>query len=71
LASSTTNDKEIVRNALVRLRPSFPLRFVSEGWDFGRVMVRTDGHAALLLVDPYSLCFRRSEGRFALRWFTR
>ena len=58
-------------NPLVRVRPAIPLRYISKGWDFGWVMVRTDGHAALLLVDPYTLRFRRSEGRFAVRWFTR
>ena len=58
-------------NPLVRVRPAVPLRFVSRGWDFGWVMVRTDGYAAHLLVDPYTLRFRRSEGRYGVRWFIR
>jgi len=55
----------------VRVRPAVPLRFVSRGWDFGWVMVRTDGYAAHLLVDPYTLRFRRAESRHGIRWFTR
>jgi len=58
-------------NPLVRVRPAVPLRFVSRGWDFGWVMVRTDGYAAHLLVDPYTLRFRRAESRHGIRWFTR
>lgn len=58
-------------NPLVRVRPAIPLRYVSKGWDFGWVMVRTDGHAELLLVDPYTLRFRRIERHFGIRWFTR
>ena len=56
---------------LVRVRPAIPLVYGSEAWDFGWAMVRTDGFAALLLVDPYTLEFRRVEGRYAARWFVR
>ena len=56
---------------LVRVRPSIPLTYVSQGWDFGWLMVRTDGFAASMLADPYTLRFRRSEQRYAMRWFVR
>jgi hypothetical protein len=58
-------------NPLVRVRPAIPLVYCSKAWDFGWAMVRTDGFAALLLVDPYTLEFRRVEGRYAARWFVR
>jgi hypothetical protein len=54
---------------LVRVRPVIPLRYASHNWDFGWLMVRTDGHAARLLCDPYTLAFEKSVGRYAMRWF--
>ena len=56
---------------LVRVRPGIPMRYVSRGWDFGWLMPRTDGRAAMLLYDPYSLKVRRLAGQFAMRWFAR
>lgn len=56
---------------LVRVRPDIPMRYVSRGWDFGWLMPRTDGRAAMLLYDPYTLKDRRQEGQFAMRWFAR
>ncbi|MBX3012799.1 MAG: hypothetical protein KF832_14885 [Caldilineaceae bacterium] len=54
---------------LVRVRPAIPLRYGSRGWDFGWLMVRSDGHVARWLCDPYTLTFQRSAARYALRWF--
>jgi hypothetical protein len=56
---------------IVRVRPAVPMAYRSRGWDFGWVVARTDGHAALRLVDPYTLRFRDTEGRHAVRWFVR
>ena len=56
---------------LVRVRPGIPMRYASQGWDFGWLMPRTDGRAAMLLYDPYSLEVRRQAGQFAMRWFAR
>jgi hypothetical protein len=54
---------------LVRVRPAIPLRYASQGWDFGWLMARTDGHVARWLCDPYTLGFHKSAGRYAIRWF--
>lgn len=54
---------------LARVRPAIPLRYVSDGWDFGWLMARTDGHVARLLYDPYTLAVRRSQATYAIRWF--
>jgi hypothetical protein len=56
---------------VVRNRPDIPMHYVSEGWDFGWLMPRTDGFVAGLLYDPYTLRYRRTEGHYALRWFVR
>ena len=56
---------------LVRVRPAIPMRYVSQGWDFGWLMPRTDGRVAMLLYDPYSLEVHRQAGQFAMRWFAR
>jgi hypothetical protein len=54
---------------LLRVRPAIPLRYTSGGWDFGWLMARTDGHVARWLCDPYTLAFRKSAARYAIRWF--
>lgn len=54
---------------LVRIRPAIPLRYGSQHWDFGWLMARSDGQVARMLCDPYTLAFRRSQARYALRWF--
>ncbi|MBM78967.1 MAG: hypothetical protein CMJ78_00025 [Planctomycetaceae bacterium] len=56
-------------NPVVRTCPSIPLGYQSQGWDFGWLMPRTDGHVARWLCDPYTLKFHRSEKRYAIRWF--
>ena len=56
---------------VVRVRPAIPMRYTSCGWDFGWLMVRTDGLVARWLCDPYSLRFRKSETRHAIRGFVR
>lgn len=56
---------------LVRVRPSVPLRYRSQAWDFGWLLLRTDGHVARLLYDPYTLGHRRSLEHHEIRWFYR
>ena len=56
---------------LVRVTPAIPLAYVNGGWDFGWVMLRTDGYAELLIVDPHPLATSRRRGRYAARWFVR
>ncbi len=56
---------------LVRVRPAIPLAYGSRGWDFGWLIPRTDGFVARWLVDPYTLKFHKSEGRYGIRWFVR
>jgi hypothetical protein len=54
-----------------RVVPAVPVRYTTRGWDYTWLLVRTDGHAALLIYDPYTLTPRREFGRFELRWFCR
>ena len=56
---------------LVRVRPAIPLRYESRGWDFGWLMVRSDGFVSRSLVNPYTLQFSNTEVRHDLRWFVR
>jgi hypothetical protein len=56
---------------VIRVRPAIPMRYTSGGWDFGWLMPRSDGFVAYWLCDPYTLRFRRSYGRHAIRWFVR
>jgi hypothetical protein len=56
---------------LVRVAPAIPLRYRSGNWDFGWLMPRTDSFTARWLCDPYTLSFRKSESRYAIRWFAR
>jgi hypothetical protein len=68
-----TGEKLFIAGAhpLVRVRPAIPLRYGSRGWDYTWLIVRTDGHVASLIYDPYTLAPRREFGRCELRWFCR
>ncbi|MSR59387.1 MAG: hypothetical protein EXS05_17380 [Planctomycetaceae bacterium] len=54
---------------LVRVRPGAPLRYTSRGWDFGWLMVRSDGHVVYRRCDPYTLKFSDNVSHHAIRWF--
>ncbi len=56
---------------LVRIRPSVPMRYTSRGWDFGWLMLRSDGHVVYRRCDPYTLQFSDHISRHAIRWFVR
>lgn len=56
---------------LVRVRPNVPMRYASRNWDFGWLMLRTDGHVVYRRCDPYSLKFSDHVSQHAIRWFVR
>lgn len=56
---------------LPRVRASMPLRYATRAWDFGWLILRTDGRVIRRLCDPYTLRFHDSESRHAIRWFVR
>ena len=56
---------------LVRIRPQAPMRYKSRAWDFGWLMVRSDGHVVYRRCDPYSLKFSDQVTHHAVRWFVR
>lgn len=56
---------------LPRIRPNVPLVYQSNGWDYGWLILRSDGHVAELIYDPYTLQPRRSTRRCEIRWFYR
>lgn len=56
---------------IVRVRPNIPMQYASRGWDFGWLLVQTDGCVDGQICDPYTLAFHRREWRCPLRWFVR
>ena len=56
---------------LVRVSPRVPMQYASRNWDFGWLMVRSDGHVVYRRCDPYSLRFSDHTTRNAIRWFVR
>jgi hypothetical protein len=56
---------------IVRVRPAIPLRYASEAWDFGWLMVRSDGRVVYRRCDPYSLQFSDQVLQLGIRWFVR
>lgn len=56
-------------NPVVRVRPSIPLQYRSLCWDFAWLLASTDGHVARWIGDPYTLQFKKSSTRYAMRWF--
>jgi len=56
---------------VVRVAPRIPMRYTSRGWDFGWLMVRTDGRVVYRRCDPYSLRFSDHMTHHSVRWFVR
>lgn len=56
---------------IVRVAPAIPMRYASRNWDFGWLMVRTDGHVVYRRCDPYTLKFSDHASQNAIRWFVR
>ena len=56
---------------VVRVKPAVPLLYESSGWDFGWLMIRSDGHVVYRRCDPYTLRFEDLERKLAVRWFVR
>ncbi|MAE67078.1 MAG: hypothetical protein CMJ18_22690 [Phycisphaeraceae bacterium] len=56
---------------VVRVSPEIPLRYQSQGWDFGWLLLRTDGAVVDRRCDPYTLAFSDHRRRLPIRWFVR
>ena len=56
---------------VIRIKPAIPLQYESRGWDFGWLMLRTDGRVVYRRCDPYTLAFEDVEKDCAIRWFVR
>jgi hypothetical protein len=56
---------------VVRIRPDVPMSYRSRGWDFGWLVVKTDGEVVYRKCDPYTLKFEDRPLRCDLRWFVR
>lgn len=56
---------------LVRVRPSVPMRYASRNWDFGWLMLRSDGRVVYRRCDPDTLNFSDHVSQQAIRWFVR
>ena len=54
---------------VVRVRPAIPMRYESRGWDFGWLVLRTDGRVVYRRCDPYTLAFSDHPCRHPIRWF--
>lgn len=56
---------------LVRVAPNIPMKYQSNNWDFGWLMLRNNGTVGRRIVDPYTLKFTDSQSSHAIRWFIR
>ena len=56
---------------MVRVSPGMPMQYASGNWDFGWLMVRSDGHVVYRRCDPWSLKFSDHVTQNAVRWFVR
>ena len=56
---------------LVRVSPGVPMQYASGNWDFGWLMVRSDGRVVYRRCDPYSLKFSDHVTQHGVRWFVR
>jgi hypothetical protein len=56
---------------IVRVAPGIPLRYSSRNWDFGWLMVRSDGRVVYRRCDPLTLKFTDHVMQLEVRWFVR
>ena len=56
---------------LIRVRPAIPMQFGRGDWDFGWLLLRTDGAIVYRRCDPYTLAFSDEDRRHPVRWFVR
>ena len=56
---------------VVRVKPGIPLCYKSLGWDFGWLLLRTDGVVVYRRFDPYTLASEDRRSQHAIRWFVR
>jgi len=56
---------------LVKVKPAIPLSYESEAWNFGWVVLRTDGSCMERICNPYTLKFTDTERRYGIRWFVK
>ena len=56
---------------LVRVKPAVPLLYRTKKWDFGWLILRTDGFVIQRLCNPYTLKFTDVKRKLAIRWFIR
>lgn len=56
---------------VVRVKVEIPLRYQSQCWDCGWLVIRTDGATVYRRCDPYSLRFDDLTMQTAIRWFVR
>jgi hypothetical protein len=54
---------------LPRCRIATPMRYESGGWDYGWLLLRTDGQVVYRRCDPATLRFDDQPLRLAVRWF--
>ncbi len=55
----------------VRVIPEIPMVYRENNWDFGWAIVRSDGHVAGLWYAPFTLKYRRTYEKHAMRWFVK
>ena len=56
---------------LVRVQPQIPVHYKSGNWDFGWLVICTDGTVTYRRCDPFMLAFKDIQRRCPVRWFTR
>ncbi len=56
---------------VVRVCPGIPMRYANRNWDFGWLMVRSDGRVVYRRCDPYSLRFTDHVLQRSVCWFVR
>ncbi len=56
---------------LVKVKPAIPLQYKSGAWNFGWLVLRTDGACVERISNPYTLKFTDTNRRYELRWFVR
>lgn len=56
---------------LIRVQPQIPVHYRSGNWDFGWLLICTDGTITYRRCDPFTLAFKDVRRNYSVRWFAR
>ncbi len=69
--STESKDMTINSQPVVIVRPNIPMRYASNNWRSGNMLLKNNGEVHFWSYDPYTMEYSKSMDRCAIRYFVR